>query len=372
MTTPQQDLIFKASFLPGTRGLAAWQAWRAWVDLDTFLDPGSYRLLPQLYRNLQKIGAEDPLMLKLKGVTRLHWSKNQLIFHRLEEINRLLRQAGIWPIVLGRVGLALAGQADTPLNPPNYYELLVRREEAMAAVRMLQKMGFQPVDGLVETSGTAWFEGQESCLLRDMQGRHVHLYWSLFGQPAGFGNRGRGVWEHARIFKWNGDTFRVPGLEDQLLYITWQNGALKGPTSFLQAIDIMLVLKTPAERLDGTKLRSFARELGLTRQLQHILYYIRYTLGDNCLPEGLESMLKWPFPVKEQLGYQLNICRVISWENFPSEWWSYLRENSKAPRLKKVTGFARVMRRNWQEKYILQVPVLGIAWLGRKVLHGTD
>jgi len=372
MTTPQQDLLFKAAFLQDGMGLAAWQAWRAWVDLDDILDPGSYRLLPQLYRNLQKLGVDDPLMLKLKGLTKLQWSKNQLVLHRLKEINRRLRQAGIWPIISGSVGLALSGQADVPLNPPYYYDLLVRKSDAMVTVGCLQEMGLRRVNGWQISVEAGVYERQGSCLLQDMQGSRVHLFWGLFWQQSGPGDYETGLWERARMLEWNGDAFHVPGLEDQLLFIAWKNTARGGSTSFLQAIDSMLAQNTRADRLDGTKLRNLAERSDLTLPLQHILGYIRYMLGENQLPPGLESVLKWPCPAREQLAYWLNFFRLVSWEDLPPEWWFYLRENSTAPRLKKYAGFARLIRGKWQWRYMWQVPILGIAWVEGKVLYGAD
>lgn len=183
MTAPPQDLVFRAAFLPGNRGLAAWQAWRAWVDLDDILDPGSFRLLPQLYRNLQKLGVDDPLVLRLKGVARLHWSKNQIIFNRVGEINRVLRQAGIGAMVMGGTGMALSGYADTPQDPPYYYELMVHREDLKAAAGLLQEAGWQPAEGETIHADTGGMVQRGSCLLQDPQGNRAKVFRGVYGRP---------------------------------------------------------------------------------------------------------------------------------------------------------------------------------------------
>lgn len=359
MTAPPQDLLFKAAFLPDRKGLAAWRAWRAWVDLDEPLDPGSFSLLPQLYRNLQNQGADDPLMLKLKGIARLHWSRNQLIFKRLEDIIVLYRQSGIEPIILGGVGLALSGQSDTPLDPPYHYDLLVRREDAMAAVRVLEERGWQPLE-----AGGKKQEGR--CEVRDLWGSRIHLCWGLFGPQDGPGYGETGLWERTRIFEWKGGAFRVPGPEDQLLSIVSRHGARKGSALFLQAIDMMLALQASAGRPDWGKLCNLAQGSGLLPPLQHTLGYIRNTLGDN------RRAGEMPGSVEERLLYRLDFSRLISWEDFPSEWWGYLREHRTATRLKKCAGFGRLMGRTWRWRYMWQVPILGMAWMGRKAWYGAD
>lgn len=54
--TREQGLLLQATVWQGQKAIEAWEKWECSVDMDK-LDPGSHRLLPQLYRNLRALGS---------------------------------------------------------------------------------------------------------------------------------------------------------------------------------------------------------------------------------------------------------------------------------------------------------------------------
>jgi hypothetical protein len=371
MTEPLQDLLFKAAWLQGDEALVAWQKWRTRVNLDDYLDPGSYRLLPQLYRNLQRLGVRDPLMRKLKGVGRLHWSRNQLVLQRLEEVHDLLSQAGVETIVLGEIAMVLAVRADYALDPPYYYPLLVRADQAQKAFRRLRESGWLPVKGRRMPDGGRDLSGHSGYLLHDTHGSRVELIGGLFNdEPAG-GEEEVAVWGRAVKQIWGKGSLFTLSAEDQLLYIGLQNVASIRSALFLQAIDAALVMRVFMGQLDGERLSRLAERRGLLAPLQRILGYVQDMLGKDWLPTGLGRILEAPASPGERLRYRLNLYRMTSWEHFPSSWWVYFRQNSSAPRLEKVFGFVKLLSRAHRWRNLWQVPALGMAWLARKVIGGS-
>jgi hypothetical protein len=91
--------------------IEAWCEWKAAVDLDR-IDEGSSRLLPLLYRNLHSYGVRDPMMQRYKGVHRLTWYKNHLLFHHLLPLVRAFQQEGIETMLLKGAALTLAHYRD--------------------------------------------------------------------------------------------------------------------------------------------------------------------------------------------------------------------------------------------------------------------
>ena len=51
--THDQELLLRAALLQGEPALEFWNEWRRKVDLDV-IDYGSHRMIPQLYRNINK------------------------------------------------------------------------------------------------------------------------------------------------------------------------------------------------------------------------------------------------------------------------------------------------------------------------------
>ncbi len=97
--TSVQEQLLDACLLSGKDALDAWHQWQAKVDLQR-LDAGSYRLLPLLWRNLSRLGVDDPSMAVFKGVYRRTWYHNQMILAQAEELVATLCAAGIPTLAL--------------------------------------------------------------------------------------------------------------------------------------------------------------------------------------------------------------------------------------------------------------------------------
>ena len=179
--TQLQELLLRAALLEGRIAEDAWKEWRSCVDIDDVdrLDPGSYRLLPLLYRNLHSHMEEDPIMMKLKGVYRLTWYKNQMLFHTITSLLRSFQHAGIDTMVLKGAALTLLCYKDYGLRPMNDFDVLVHTGEAM------------PLSGYSGNwDGNPWrFNPDEEYIsvsyshgFADKAGREIDLHWHIFSQ----------------------------------------------------------------------------------------------------------------------------------------------------------------------------------------------
>ena len=97
--TPLQELLLKATLLKTNGALEAWQEWYGREGLER-LDNGSYRLLPLTYRNLQSLDYQDPVLMKLKGVSRRAWCENHLVFRRMMPAMAALRMRSVLPLAM--------------------------------------------------------------------------------------------------------------------------------------------------------------------------------------------------------------------------------------------------------------------------------
>ena len=66
--TSIQEHLLKAVLLKDKRAYAAWKKWLSCVDFfEDKLKGGSYQLLPLLYKNLQPLEVDDPLLNRLNN-----------------------------------------------------------------------------------------------------------------------------------------------------------------------------------------------------------------------------------------------------------------------------------------------------------------
>lgn len=123
--TPQQELLLRASLFEEQEALQAWEAWKAQINWNDYLDAGSFRLLPLLFHNLQQHGVQDPLMHKLKGIYRKTWCENQIAFQKLAVLLQSFQKAGIKTLVLKGAALTVRHYQNNGLRPMNDFDVLV-------------------------------------------------------------------------------------------------------------------------------------------------------------------------------------------------------------------------------------------------------
>jgi hypothetical protein len=136
--TPTQTLLLRATLLQGQPALAAWEQWKADVDIEN-LEEGSYSLLPQLCQNLLAHNVEDAHTARLKGIYRRNWYANQLHAKSLNSALSKLTEAGIDTIVFGEAAL----NVHLSNRPVSNAHLLIRQDELDLAFKTLTAHDWQ-------------------------------------------------------------------------------------------------------------------------------------------------------------------------------------------------------------------------------------
>ncbi|HEV7348080.1 nucleotidyltransferase family protein [Telluribacter sp.] len=148
--TPAQLLLLKAAVFPAEKAAGYWQQWKAChqlTDSDLLqdkeilsrifdpLDRGSHRLMPLVYRNLEKSG--DPIIKRMRGMYRHSWMRNQQHLYRIKEITRLLHEAGIETMLIKGLAMSLLYYRDLGVRYMNDIDLLVPFEKHEEALKVL-------------------------------------------------------------------------------------------------------------------------------------------------------------------------------------------------------------------------------------------
>lgn len=147
--SPEQELLLQAALLDGDDAAAAFQRWRDDIDLDDELGYPVLRLLPLVYWNLQRLGLNDPLMGRLKGVYRRFWCENQALFFAMHPSVRRLAEGGIELLLLKGAPLVLSYYRNHALRPMADFDIAIRMEQIPRALALLKDDGWL---GCVEPS----------------------------------------------------------------------------------------------------------------------------------------------------------------------------------------------------------------------------
>jgi putative nucleotidyltransferase-like protein len=147
----EQELLLRAALLEGDAAREAYRLWCARTDIE-HLDEGSYRLLPQLGRNLLRLGLDashrdDPVARRLTGVLRHTWSGNQVTLRLAQASVDRLAAAGIIPLVLPEVSL-LQYYGHLGARPVESLKLFVPEHGLSVALPVLGAQGWGPLPRL--------------------------------------------------------------------------------------------------------------------------------------------------------------------------------------------------------------------------------
>lgn len=143
LPTGQQEVLLRAALLPSVQAEADWLAWSQEVDLENdFIDQGSFRLLPMVYRNLGQHNPSLPKMGKLAGIYRRSWYRNQLISRSCSTLLKQLKEAGIESLLLKGVPLSQIYYQDMGARPMADADILISGDQLDDAINVLQEKGW--------------------------------------------------------------------------------------------------------------------------------------------------------------------------------------------------------------------------------------
>ena len=142
--TRDQELMLRAALLQRELALESWNEWRRNVNIDV-IDYGSHRMIPQLYRNLQRHGVKDPVMERLKGVYRYYLYKNEILMHRVGTLLAAFEDAGINTMVLKGAALIQLYYQESGLRPMLDADVLVHAHQAEQAMELLTRLRWKSV-----------------------------------------------------------------------------------------------------------------------------------------------------------------------------------------------------------------------------------
>src|SRR5262245_34498002 len=283
--TPHQELMLRAALLQREPALAAWDEWRRTVNIDV-IDYGSHRMVPQLYRNLQRHGVKDPLMERLKGVYRYYLYKNEILMHRIATLLAAFEDAGIQTMVLKGAALIQLYYRESGLRPMLDADVLVHAHQAEQAMELLTRLRWKPV---YHTRPQMLIPILHSTPFEDDGGRHVDLHWHLFWEC--FNAKDDDVyWEHAVPIQIGGVQTLALNPTDQLLHTCWHGARWNEVPPIRWIADAMVILDASAGEIEWPGLMQKARRHRVVMPVKNALEYLKKTF-DAPVPDTLLKSL---------------------------------------------------------------------------------
>jgi hypothetical protein len=307
------EALVRASILDGEAALAAWREWRRTVDFDR-IDQASYRMVPLLYRNLERLRVDDPLLGTLRGIYRRTWCENLLLFRRLARVIGDLRAAGVESMVLKGAALASQAYGDAGARSMADFDLLVRRAEFGRARDVLLAAGWSAgrigaeawdrgPDAFHEEEGSISFR-QEGDALRvlDLHSSVLRLYAD---RPVPFPEES--LWRSAERF----DVLGVPALRlgpgHALLHVLWHGVQAQQVAAIRWVPDAHLLLRARGRDVPWGPLLAEARRHRVLAPLREGLEFLSSRYATPVPAAVLRSLRRTPLSVVERVERPLRL-----------------------------------------------------------------
>jgi hypothetical protein len=385
--TQQQELLLRAALREGEEAINSWNAWySSVVDIDRLDDEDSQRLLPLVYSNLRVQAGVVPSLGRLKGTYRYTWYKNHLLLQVAGERLRALHEARIETLVLK--GLALISHYYEGVGSRLMYDfdILVRPEQALAAIRVLREAGLREQSWQsegklgVERFVPVWYEAN----FLDAHGGECDLHWHLMPeccQPGADDD----FWKAAVPVTIGGVSTQALCPADQLLHVlvhgtrwhlvdSYRSGSTPIVRCVADAITIVNVAAASGDEIDWDRLTMQARKLRLALPLQEVLGYLRESWDLAVPPAVLRSLRTMPVGYTERIEHaaRTHPFTLLLWRSLHF-WAVHARLMGDAGIGCKLIRFPAYMRQIWGLEHAWQVPFRVMLALGRslkRLMHG--
>lgn len=352
--TSLRESLFLAAFLEGDAALEAWEKWLSQVNMQDYPDWGSFRLLPQLYRNMLELGVDDPVMMKLKGIVRRNWFENQRYLSNIEPLLHDLHEPGGECMLLDGPALVLTCGLDYALAKPAVLPIMVRVDRADEVMDTLLNLGWRAKGWLPHAYIESYLAAGWTHTFVDSKDRQIQLAWRLL--PA---NRHRA----ADAAAWNGasstsvrDTpVTLLDPAEHILRRCAGDFPTVESSLFLRAIDVMFIIRATPD-LNWQRLLRLTAELRLAAPVGEVLNLLQGLL-DQPIPDTVwQEFQNLPVSGQERFENRLNRSKSLAGAGLWQHWYNYHQPDSPASRLYEISGFPRYLQHVWRLHRLRQVP----------------
>ncbi len=341
--TPRQKLLLRAALLRGGAAVQAWQEWKADARIDR-LDLGSRRLLPLLYKNLQRHGVEEHLIDDLKRVYRTTWSNNRVLFRKMAALLRSFDSAGIQTLLLKGAPLVLMYYRDYGLRPMADFDVLVRTKDALAAFELLKRSGWIPA--ATETLSERHISVKHGASFNNAAGQEFDLHWHLLPECCQPG-ADQDFWDDAVPIQIEQVPAYTLNPADHLLHVCAHGVKWNALPPLRWVADATAIVG--GSEINWRRLTAQAQKRRLIWPIKEGLSYLRETL-DAPIPDSvLMELRRMPTSRMEDIEYRYRTGnhREKLFGHLPALWINYLRAADDAGAKPRLTAFIKYLRIYW-------------------------
>ena len=211
------QLLLRVALGPAAEASTRWDEWKSLGgDLEAIAGR-EHALLPVIAATFANHQIDVPERARLQGIYRRTWYRNRLLAAEAAAAIGVLAGASIPAMLLKGAALLAAPGSDYGALHMGDVDLLVPREHAHAAFRLLRAEGWRPTREY-RSNFSAGFRYEHGVALQRKPGLALDLHWAAVPIDRGPGPDD-GLWARSRPVDFAGLAVRVPSTEETLLLV---------------------------------------------------------------------------------------------------------------------------------------------------------
>jgi hypothetical protein len=349
-----QELLLRAALGTGDDAPTAWREWRRQTDVER-LDGASQRLLPLLFRNLERLGERHPDLARYRSVHRQVWYRNQVMLGELASMLRRLHEHEIPTLVLKGAALIPLYYRDVGVRPMNDFDILVPAQRAHDALDAMAGSGwtttFPTVASRVLLTHSVLFERG----LEDFD-----LHWHVMEECC-LPEADDAFWRDAVPVRYQDvDTLALaPG--DQLVHVLVHGLRWAEAPPLRWVADAVTVLSRAGDRVDWDKVSAAAQRCGVVLPVRLGLRYLARALSAPVPSTLLERLDRVPVPRWQEAEYRVKTLPRTPWRRLRFHWFNYRRLRAVVAGELPRAGFLAYLQGRWGLASLWRMPGFVIA-----------
>lgn len=288
--TPAHVLLLKAAVSDPDQGDAAWREWNRTIDIEhDQIDIGSYRLLPLVYKNLMRNRREGPKARILESLYKRTWYENQVRFRVCADVLKALHRSAVDTLLLKGCPLSLLHYQDVASRPMSDIDLLVPKQSAFQAIRVLADLGWVADGDLPVSEAILDLVPGRTFVNADGIQLDLHCHVLHFGLAEGITSR---FWEASVPLQVNDVMTRTLCPADQLLHVCAHGLMWNAVPPVRWIADAMMIIRSAGQSLDWNRSLAMAPTCNASLQLREALSYLRSEFNADIPESAIEGLQK--------------------------------------------------------------------------------
>lgn len=334
--------------LGGGDVVTAWEAIRPEHSLDEF-GPGSFELLPLVYRRVAQVLPDDPMLPTLRGVYRRTWVKNNVLVKHARDLSHSLVEGAIQALFVEGPILASRLYADLGLRPTSSVDVLVKPDDVRRASARFARTGWR--------LRTEWTSPDGEVLYFTGDDRTVVVLRARiapdFQVPRRADSALVSLFDAAEQHLLEDVAVPVPAATDALLMVCVAHARKEGAPNLQWLADAKMLLE---QEVNWQRFHELAVEGGQALRLLYVLRYLAALPGPKPPAEAVLRLQDVDVSARERAIYTLTAHSLRSAGSLPPVLAQHLAKTAHESWPRTLAGISPLLRARWKLERRRQLP----------------